>query len=104
MIDMKISDMEKKEMASPSVLNDTADYPYGLRIHLDPESFKKLNIGVPKIGTKMVMECVVEVMSVNAESYKGDEKKYSCGLQITAMEVEPIDSGVSASEAIYGDD
>jgi hypothetical protein len=104
MIDMKISDMEKKEMATPSVLNDTADYPYGLRIHLDPESFKKLGIGVPKIGTKMVMECVVEVMSGNAETYKGDEKKYSCSLQITSMDVEPIDSGVSASEAIYGDD
>lgn len=33
MIDMKISDMEKKEMSAPSVLNDTANYPYGLRIH-----------------------------------------------------------------------
>lgn len=104
MIDMKISDMEKKEMSAPSVLNDTANYPYGLRIHLDPESFKKLGIEVPEVGEKFLLHATVEVMSVNAESYKGYEKKYSCGLQIMDMELEETEKENDAANAIYGED
>lgn len=102
MIDMKISEQEKKDQAEVSVL-DTSNYPYGLKINLDSKSMKKLNMPTPQVGQKMMIECEVEVTSVYADNIKGDEKEVSCCLQIVAMEIGE-ESGKNAPDAnsIYG--
>lgn len=103
MIDMKITESEKKDQAEVSVL-DTSNYPYGLKINLDPKSMKKLNMPTPQVGQKMMIECEVEVTSVYAENMKGDEKEVSCCLQILAMEIgeESGDKEEPAENSIYG--
>lgn len=99
MIDMKLSEMEKKESEVGSVL-DKPSYPYGLRIYLDPESVKKLGLRDCQVGHKMVLEAVVEVVSVNAEMVKGDEKDVSVGLQILEMDLESEEEE-KAEDVIY---
>ncbi len=88
MMDMKFSDMEKKDRSEVSVLDDKPSYPYGLKVSLDGESFKKLNIKVPQVGEKMMLHAMVYVSSVSIEDSKGDEKEVYVQLQITDMELE----------------
>ena len=102
-MDMKLSEMEKKEGEINSVL-EKPSYPYGLRIYLDPDSVKKLNLKDPQVGDKMMLEATVEVMSVNAEMVKGDVKELSVGLQIKEMVLESGEeekAEVKAEDVIY---
>ena len=101
MIDMKISEMEKKDMAETSVLNDTANYPYSLRIYLNPEEVVKLQLKNPQIGQKLKLEAMVEVVAVSAENTKGDEDKLSVTIQIKEMMFESPEEG-KAEEVMYG--
>lgn len=85
---MKISEQEKKDDAMPSVM-DRPSYPYGLKIHVDKDSYEKLGLGEPpKVGSKMTVLAQVEVTDVHLEE-KGDDMKYpSMGLQITDMAIQ----------------
>jgi len=103
MIDLKISEMEKKEEAMPESVLDTSNYPYGLRINLDPKTMQKLNMGIPSVGQKMKLICEAEVISVYAENKRGDEREICSGLQITAMEVAKKEAEIPAAAAIYGE-
>ncbi len=101
MIDMKISEIEKKDMAETSVLNDSANYPYSLRIYLGPEEVSKLQLKNPQIGQKMQLEAMVEVVAVSSENTKGDESKVSVTIQIKEMMFESPDEE-KAEEKLYG--
>ena len=84
LIDMKSVPEAKPEqsiMAEPS----KEVYPYGLRIHLDTESVKKLGIvDLPDIGAKVKIEAMCEVTDLRQEkSIYGEEK--CIGLQIVAL-------------------
>lgn len=94
MIDMKLSEMDKKENEVTSVL-EKPDYPYGLRLYLDPDSVKKLNLKEPKIGEKMMLMGIVEVVSINSE-----DDKISVSLQIKEMDLKSK-SDKSAEEVLY---
>lgn len=98
MIDMKISEEQRKESQVCAITQDT--YPYGLRIHLDPESYAKLKMqAVPKLGEKMNIMIAVEVVSVEQHS-REDKKQYtSCSLQITGMDIKKKEK--PAEEIIY---
>lgn len=101
MIDMKISEMEKKDMSETSVLNDTSNYPYSLRIHLGPEEVAKLQLKDPQIGQKLKLDAMVEVVAVSTENTKGDESKLSVTIQIKEMDFESPEQG-KAEEVMYG--
>ena len=100
MIDMKLSEMEKKEGEVSSVI-EKPSYPYGLRLYLDPESVKKLQLKDPQVGQKMMLEAVVEIVSVNAEVIKGDQKAVSVGLQINEMSVDSAKKEEKAEDVLY---
>ena len=100
MIDMKVSESEKKDMSQMSVLNDTPDYPYQLKISLNDESFKKLNIPLPQVGQKMILSAVVTVVSVEQEKYQGDKISNEVELQIIAMDLK-AQSQKPPEEVIY---
>jgi len=99
MMDMKLSEMEKKEGEIKSVL-EKPSYPYGLRIYLDPESVKKLGLKDPQVGEKMMLHAHVEVMSVNAEAVTGDAKQVYVGLQIVEMDLDSHEEE-KAEDVIY---
>lgn len=106
MKNMMISDMEKKDNYQTSVLYDQSSYPYGLKIQLDAESYRKLGLGEPpKIGSKMMLLAHVEVCSIYKEPSKGDDHNYSMGLQITEMDLKPHEENKeeTAESVMYGE-
>jgi len=103
MIDLKISEEEKKEQAMPESVLESNHYPFGLRINLDPKTMKKLGLGILPVGQKMKMLCEAEVISVYSENKKGDEREVCAGLQITAMELNPKTEEKPPEVMIYGE-
>lgn len=100
---MAISEKEKKENAAPSVL-EAPLYPWGLRLNLDPESYKKLDIKrTPQVGDKMLMLAVVEVCSVSNEKKLDDQNHISVSLQITEMEIKKKEKEKPAADVLYGE-
>ena len=86
---MIIDAQEKKDDRVHSVLDDRPDYPYGLRITLDPSTLKKLEMGeVPEVGKKVMIMAVAEVIGVNKVKEVGDVDDHSVELQIQEMEVK----------------
>lgn len=101
MIDMKVTESEKKDNAEVSAL-ESSSYPYGLRIYLSPDDVKKLGLKDPQVGQKLVLEANCEILSVNAEIVKGDEKELSVSLQLKEMSFESEEKE-KAEDVIYGD-
>jgi len=91
MKDMSLSIEEKKERVSESSI-DKPDYPYGLKIHLEGETYNKIGFTeAPALGQKFMIMGVVEVMDVHKESVQGDDR-ISCTLQITHMDLKKKES------------
>ena len=101
---MKKTDQEKKEDATPSVV-DQPSYPYGLRLHLDEDSYEKLGMeSVPDVGATFTMLATVTVSDIH-QSEKGDDRKYTTmGLQITDMALKDVDKKAAkdAGQVLYG--
>ncbi|MBA4315610.1 MAG: hypothetical protein C0422_09845 [Alcaligenaceae bacterium] len=96
MIDMKIDYAAKEKSMLGSDCQTAEDhrpkYPYGLELHLNSESLKKLGIGpnqFPKVGGEMMLHATVKVESVGASESAGSEGPDAhMTLQITALELE----------------
>ena len=88
---MSISELEKKENSVESAL-DKPKYPYGLRLRIDQDTFKKLRLGKPEIGATMLLSALVEVSEVSSEKMFGDDDNFSMELQITSMELTKNES------------
>ena len=103
---VEITASEKKDMAYPSVVSDKPKYPWGLRVTVDGETYKKLDLKeIPQVGDKMMMLCLVEVCSVSNEKYEGDENNISVGLQITDMEIKKSEAEKKPAEnMLYGEE
>lgn len=87
---MIISGKHNSEAAvNSSMPGDKEKYPYGLKIHLDEDSFAKLELGgIPKVGDKFMMLAMVEVSDTHKSNSMGDEVKVGMGLQITDLELK----------------
>jgi len=87
---MMLSGKHNSEAAcGQSVHEDKEKYPYGLKLHLDEESFSKLEMkGIPKVGDKYMILAMVEVSDTHKSNSVGDEVKVSMGLQITDLELK----------------
>jgi hypothetical protein len=85
---MKLSKAGKSTMLGEPKM-DAPEYPYGLRISLDGESMKKLAMPEGcKVGDKLPMMAMVEVVSMSEHQGEGDkEPRRSLDLQITDMEM-----------------
>lgn len=90
-----VSMMKEKEgiegMKNHALAGEVIDeplYPYGLRINLDDESWKKIapasNV-IPQVGEKMHLMINVEVMGVRSEKSQGESSEVYVDLQITDM-------------------
>jgi hypothetical protein len=76
-------------LGGPEVVQHRPDYPYGLRLNLDEDSLKLLNMGeLPKVGKVMMLHARVVVESAGEQEMQGSGKKRNLGLQITEMELE----------------
>ena len=80
---------EKKNMSIESCVSDRPKYPYGLKLHFNSESFKKLDMSeAPQVGEKYMILAYAEVCDVQQEKYEGDEKSISFGLQIMDIDLK----------------
>lgn len=96
---MKLVSMKKeKAQSSDAICVASSEYPYGLKIELNEESFKKLGIELPKMESKFSLQGVVEVCSVSTFVDEFSERA-TVTLQIEEMGLSPMKNGV---EAFYG--
>lgn len=85
-------DMKQKPASPVTLLGNEADdgqYPYGLRIHLDSETLKRLGISegnLPQVGAKFAISGLAEVLEVGKDDGQ-TEKGYRVELQIQQIEL-----------------
>lgn len=99
---MKISFEEKREMAQPSVL-ERDQFPYGLVLNFDEDSFKKLGLSEkPEIGQKFMVMALAEVKTLDQSKGVDDIPRMTMSLQITDIAIEPKKEERSAAETLFG--
>lgn len=86
---MKMTKAEAKTyLGAPIEPGDAPAYPYGLTLHLDDDTLKKLGMTeVPAVGTEMLLQGKVVVTSCGMNQEQDGDKKSRCELQITDMEL-----------------
>lgn len=103
--DLSIPAEEKKNSSVFSVL-DKPSYPMGLRLMIDPETFKRLGIEVPDVGSIIKLLASAEVVGVNKENSQDDTESYSVSIQIQQMDVKYEDDEEeeekTTSSMLYG--
>lgn len=72
-------------------------YPYGLSLHLDNETIKKLGIAIPEGGAQLHIEAIAKVTSVSSHEEVDGDKRCNLQLQITDMTVTP-EQGAAKSD------
>lgn len=107
MIDLTMTEEERKDEYGPeSVVMDKPKYPQGLKLHVDPRTFKKLGINeIPELGERMILVATVEVCSLNKDDYYSDGGEVNMGLQIVEMQLgenEPEEEETPMEEKFYG--
>lgn len=89
MKDMKVVKAEKPLTAEEALYQGKADYPYGLRITLEPEVLKKIGLDkMPKVGDMMMLHAMTEVVGVNADRGQAGGKDLRVELQITMLDLK----------------
>lgn len=99
MTSMKMDAAEAKEYGggAPST-SDMPAYPYGLCISLNDDAMRKLGMGLPTVGGKMLVTALVDVVSAGSEQTEGGGTKTRAELQITDMEVSPAPLALDAKK------
>lgn len=88
MKNMALSQKESDEMIGMPESGDGPKYPYGLELHLNDETIKKLGLsGVPAVGEKVTINAVAVVSSASMRQEQDGDAEICCSLQITDMEV-----------------
>lgn len=92
---LKNMKMAPEDMYPKPVNPDSSNqYPYGLALHLDEPTLKKLGIkDIPEVGQKLKLSAIVEVCSTNVNENKSGESR-CLGLQITDMDLQKSKSEV----------
>jgi hypothetical protein len=102
---MKLSPDEQKEYCQPSLCMDPPDYPYGLKINLDPASVAKLGIAkLPEIGQVLLLTARVEVCARSECKDDDDESSVdrTLSIQITDMGLSAYKESGDPAQALFG--
>jgi hypothetical protein len=100
---MKSMKRVKDDNVDEPVDIDTSEYPYGLKLHLDNDSLKKLGIEkLPEVGAVMTLTAKVEVADISSSEGQDGEVHRGVGLQITEMELSSSKEKKDIGEELYG--
>ena len=102
---MKISEEEKKENSGTSSVLDRPDYPYGLEINIDNDTFKKLGLKeAPKAGAVYMVLAKSTVENIH-QSKHNNEDRITLTLQITDLDIKPEEKEDSrkTESVLYGE-
>lgn len=101
LVNMKLPE-SKKDRTGSSVISEVGreEFPFGLTLHLDEESIKKLSLGTMEVGKTMSLFAEVKVTEVS-EREDEEGKRRHVDLQITDMSLH---SGKveDVAETFYG--
>jgi hypothetical protein len=102
---MKMPAAVAEEKYPETVMMDRPRYPWGLSLSLDEDAIEKLGIDLPKVGSSLRLEAMVDVTRVEAEEYQDHEGKTrtrrSVAFQLTDVGFEAPDDG-ETTEKLYG--
>jgi hypothetical protein len=83
---MKLIDMKREQKDLKGGQPVDFPYPYGLVLHFDNESLKKLGLKTPKVGSTVTVTAVGTVIGVNESSHAYADDKIeddrSCDIQL----------------------
>lgn len=94
---------EQKDRNSPKACTpwEGDKYPYGLRLDLNSDVMKKLDVdSLPKTGSEVTIKAKAKVVSTSINDSDGKQEK-RMELQIIAMEIDM--PGKSMEDEIFGD-
>ena len=101
---MKMVSMSNEKEKEESELSEMK-YPYGLRICLDQKSLEKLGLKeLPKVGSKMMIQAMVEVSSASQYESLENGKNKSLDLQITELGINTKKGAKEISSELYGEE
>lgn len=99
---MELVNLKKEEESRLEMASKPEPYPYGLCIHLDTDTLKKLGItDLPEVGSEFKLLAKAIVKSTHESEYLNEKENKCMDLQITDMAVKLIDNR-SDSEIMYG--
>jgi hypothetical protein len=109
LVDMRLSEEEKKDFSTPRQGPEAPKFPFGLRLRLGPDELKKLGfLSAPKVDDKLLLlgkSMVIEVAKRTEDEMKLGELDFSVELQITELSVKGEEERPkSPSQVIYGED
>lgn len=101
MVDMK-SKPHREEMAG-AIEADEPQYPYGLCLHLGNDEIEKLQLTqAPDVGTEVMIMAKAFVKSTSAYETQQDGMSRSVDLQITELELGPVQQKPNAAQVMFG--
>lgn len=105
MINLKLTAQEQKQDALDEA-QDTPAYPYGLQLHLDDDTMKKLGIdAMPQVGASIQFTANANVCGARARAEGDGGTEASMDLQITDMQIHtPPASFEAKARKIYDPD
>ncbi len=110
MVDMKMSKEEKKDMQEVAPIQGKGagpEYPYGLKIELDNESFDKMDIDLSEfdVGDNVMLMAKAKISSqaIDKNDYDNKERK-RMSLQITHLCLEPGEEDEGEEEDVGWED
>jgi hypothetical protein len=100
MADVGMAHMERKpKKGEEGMISGGSPYPYGLRVHVDHEGLKKLNMGeIPQVGHSVEMRAKAQVMGVHMEEGEGGEQRQRLELQITHLGIHHKPDGMKGED------
>ncbi len=102
---MKINKEEKKAVEANYM--DGPDYPYGLELHIDSDTFKKLGMTEPpNPGQEFMVLAKASVQDVHQSKHADGKDHIHFRLQIEEMDLkekEPEKESKSAEKVLYGE-
>ena len=100
MTDMRRTNAAKKDVAVNAATNsDGPEYPYGLKVHLDHNSMKKMGMkDMPGVGSEVMMHSKAHVVGARAEKREGRDEERHVELQITHLGVHPKTDGMKSQD------
>ena len=89
LIDAKLSKRSKEELTAPTPVKEEGPrYPYGLRLTFDEEIIDKMpHLENMKIGERVSISGIGEVVSIRMNEDKDKKKRYSVEIQIQQVGV-----------------
>lgn len=88
LVDLKLPKKTKKEL-NKTVGIEQPKYPYGFQLRFDSEQIKKLpQLEKVKIGEKVTVQGIGEVMEVRKIDRQNDDNQFSVEIQLKQIGVE----------------